>query len=56
LDARTERALRATDLIRRMTTPDPDNEATFVEHVIKSDLAETAGPREAILTEMMRLG
>lgn len=39
-----------------MTTPDPDNEATFVEHVIRSDLAETAGPREAILAEMMRLG
>jgi serine/threonine-protein kinase RsbW len=39
-----------------MTTPDPDNEATFVECIIKSDLTETAGPREEILAEMNRLG
>ncbi len=39
-----------------MTTPDPNNETTFVECVIKSDLTETAGPRERILAEMNRLG
>jgi len=39
-----------------MTSPDPDNEATFVEHQITSDLGQTTGPREAILQEMRRLG
>lgn len=39
-----------------MTRADPDNETTFVERVIRSDLTKTAGLRETILAEMRRLG
>lgn len=37
-----------------MTVVDPDNETTFCECVVKSDLRETCVPKQAILTELER--
>jgi serine/threonine-protein kinase RsbW len=37
-----------------MTAVNPDNEATFTECVVKSDLRETCVPKQAIITELER--
>lgn len=37
-----------------MSTVNPDNEATFVMCVVKSDLREICAPKQAIITELQR--
>ncbi len=39
-----------------MKAVDPDNEATFCECVVGSDLRETCAPKQTILTELQRCG
>jgi serine/threonine-protein kinase RsbW len=39
-----------------MTAVDPDNESTFRELVVASDLREACAPKQAVLTELERCG